>query len=129
MQPRGYTNLDRPVRRLICARLDSAWSPCRLRVVPVCLYTWAERPDLAERGPASSAIWPEYNRHGDAFADWWDPLLDELPEYQFALYDDVADVVLAEAHTGPLTWSGDETRLPRRHRRRPATRGLRPARR
>jgi len=81
-------------------------------VVTVCLHTWAERPDLAERGPASSAIWPEYNRHGDAFADWWDPLLDELPEYQFALYDDVADVVLAEAHTGPLTWSGDETRLP-----------------
>jgi GNAT superfamily N-acetyltransferase len=78
----------------------------------VCLLTWAERPDLAERGPASAAIWPEYNLHGDAFHDWWEPLLDELPEYQFALYDDAADVVLAEAHTGPLTWNGDDGSLP-----------------
>jgi GNAT superfamily N-acetyltransferase len=74
--------------------------------------TWAERPDLAERGPESGAIWPEYNLHGDAFADWWAPLLDELPEFQFALYDDAADVVLAEAHTGPLAWNGDERSLP-----------------
>jgi GNAT superfamily N-acetyltransferase len=80
--------------------------------VTVCLLTWAERPDLAERGPASAAIWPEYNLHGDAFHDWWEPLLDELPEYQFALYDDAADVVLAEAHTGPLAWDGDDRSLP-----------------
>ena len=26
--------------------------------------TWAERPDLAERGPPSEAVWPEYNLHG-----------------------------------------------------------------
>lgn len=49
------------------------------------LWTWDERPDLAERGPASEAVWPEYNLHGDVFADWWTPLLEELPEYQFAL--------------------------------------------
>ena len=85
---------------------------CRLLCVTVCLLTWAERPDLAERGPASAAIWPEYNLHGDAFDDWWGPLLDELPEYQFALYDDAADVVLAEAHTGPLAWDGDDRGLP-----------------
>jgi hypothetical protein len=30
----------------------------------------------------------------------------------FALYDDAADVVLAEAHTGPLDWNGDDSRLP-----------------
>jgi GNAT superfamily N-acetyltransferase len=80
--------------------------------VTVRLLTWAERPDLAERGPASAAIWPEYNRHGDVFHDWWEPLLDELPEYQFALYDAAADVVLAEAHTGPLAWDGDDRSLP-----------------
>ena len=80
--------------------------------MPVQLLTWAERPDLAERGPASDAVWPEYNLHGDVFDDWWAPLLDELPEFQFALYDDEADVVLAEAHTGPLAWTGDDRALP-----------------
>jgi len=86
--------------------------PCRLRSVTVCSLTWAERPDLGERGPDSRLIWPEYNLHGDAFDDLWEPLLEELPEYQFALYDDVADVVLAEAHTGPLAWNGDDRGLP-----------------
>jgi len=80
--------------------------------VSVRLLTWAERPDLAERGPASEAVWPEYNRHGDVFDEWWTPLLEELPEFQFALYDEHADVVLAEAHTGPLSWSGDYRELP-----------------
>lgn len=55
-------------------------------------------------------MWPEYNLHGDVFDDWWQPLLDELPEYQFALYDEEAELVLAEAHTGPLAWSGDDDR-------------------
>jgi GNAT superfamily N-acetyltransferase len=80
--------------------------------VTVRLLTWAERPDLAERGPPSQEVWPEYNRHGDVFEDWWTPLLEELPEYQFALYDDAADGVLAEAHTGPLAWNGDDSELP-----------------
>jgi len=76
------------------------------------LFTWEERPDLAERGPASSEVWPEYNNHGDVFDDWWEPLLDELPEYQFALYDEKADSVLAEGHTGPLAWNGEDAALP-----------------
>ena len=76
------------------------------------LLTWAERPDLADRGPASGDIWPEYNLHGDVFDDWWAPVLDELPEFQFALYDEEADAVLAEAHTGPLAWDGDDATLP-----------------
>jgi hypothetical protein len=76
------------------------------------LFTWAERPDLVERGPSSLDVWPEYNTHGDVFDEYWDPLLDELPEYQFALYDEDADVVLAEGHTAPLTWDGDDATLP-----------------
>jgi GNAT superfamily N-acetyltransferase len=76
------------------------------------VLTWAERPDLAERGPRSEDVWPEYNRHGDVFDDWWSPLLEELPEFQFALYDDASDAVLAEAHTGPLAWDGDDAALP-----------------
>ena len=76
------------------------------------VVTWAERPDLAERGPASEDVWPEYNRHGDVVEDWWTPLLEELPEYQLALFDDATDGVLAEAHTGPLAWNGEAAELP-----------------
>jgi GNAT superfamily N-acetyltransferase len=76
------------------------------------IVTWAERPELADLGPPSASVWPEYNLHGDVFDDWWMPLLDELPEYQFALFDDAAGEVLAEAHTGPLDWSGDDETLP-----------------
>ena len=76
------------------------------------LLTWAERPDLADRGPDSAAVWPEYNLHADVFNDWWAPLLDELPEFQFALYDEEADAVLAEGHTGTLAWDGDDATLP-----------------
>jgi hypothetical protein len=53
-------------------------------------------------------MWPAYNWHGDVFDEWWTPLLEELPEFQFAPYDEHADVVLAEGHTGPLSWSGDD---------------------
>lgn len=76
------------------------------------LLTWAERPDLAERGPPPKDVWPEYNLHGDVFDEWWTPLLEELPEYQFALYDAAADAVMAEGHTGPLEWDGDDGMLP-----------------
>ena len=38
-------------------------------------------------------------------------LLDELPKYQCALYDDENDSALAEGHTGPLAWNGDTARL------------------
>jgi GNAT superfamily N-acetyltransferase len=76
------------------------------------VLTWAERPDLAGRGPASAEVWPEYNLHGDVFDDWWGPLEQELPGYQFALYDEATDTVVAEGHTGPLCWSGDDADLP-----------------
>lgn len=76
------------------------------------LLTWAQRPELARLGPAAEDVWPEYNLHGDVFDEWWTPLLEELPEYQFALFDDDAGVVLAEAHTGPLAWNGDDRKLP-----------------
>lgn len=57
-------------------------------------------------------MWPEYNLHGDVVDEWWEPSERELPEYQFALYDEDADQVLAEGQTGPLAWNGDDTTLP-----------------
>jgi hypothetical protein len=84
----------------------------RVARVGVRLVTWEERPELRELGPDHLAIWPEYNLHGDVMNEWWGGLLDELPEYQFSLVDEETDMVVAEGHTGPLEWSGDERELP-----------------
>jgi hypothetical protein len=51
-------------------------------------------------------IWPEYNLHGDVMNRYWGRLTDELPDFQFVLYDDADDQVLAEGHTIPCRWDG-----------------------
>ena len=76
------------------------------------LVTWEERPELRQLGHAAEDVWPAYNLHGDVVGEWWAPLLDELPEFQFSLVDDEGDVVLAKGYTGPLAWSGDDRELP-----------------
>ncbi len=76
------------------------------------MHTAAERPDLWERGLDSAAVWPEYNLHGDVLNSWWRYLDEELPDFQFVLYDEVADEVVAEGHTGPFCWSGADADLP-----------------
>jgi hypothetical protein len=38
--------------------------------------------------------------------------LEQLPEYQFARFEEDAGVVLAEAHTGPLARNGQDRELP-----------------
>ncbi len=76
------------------------------------LHTAAERPDLWERGIDSADVWPEYNLHGDVLNRFWPHLDEELADFQFVLYDDEADAVVAEGHTGPLWWDGDDATLP-----------------
>jgi hypothetical protein len=76
------------------------------------MYTAAERPDLWERGIDSASVWPEYNLHGDVLNEWWGHLDVELAEFQFVLYDDVEDCVVAEGHTGPFVWDGRDQSLP-----------------
>ena len=76
------------------------------------MHTAADRPDLWERGIPSESVWPEYNMHGDVLNSWWGYLDEELPEFQFVLYDDVRDEVVAEGHTGPLWWDGRDESLP-----------------
>lgn len=78
----------------------------------VTLHTAAERPDLWERGIESADVWPEYNLHGDVLNRFWPHLDEELAAFQFVLYDDQADAVVAEGHTGPLWWDGDDATLP-----------------
>jgi len=75
-------------------------------------HTAAERPDLWERGIDSASVWPEYNMHGDVLNEWWGHLDEDLPEFQFVLYDAEQDEVVAEGHTGPLWWDGSDESLP-----------------
>ena len=80
--------------------------------MPFTMYTAAERPDLWERGISSQSVWPEYNLHGDVLNLWWGHLDEELADFQFVLYDEAQDEVVAEGHTGPLWWSGSDEALP-----------------
>lgn len=81
-------------------------------VVPVEVYTFAERPDLAEVGIASAEVWPKYNLHGDVVNPLWGPLCDELPQFQAVVVDRGSGVTVAELHTGPLGWDGVDAHLP-----------------
>lgn len=76
------------------------------------MHTASERPDLWERGIASASVWPEYNLHGDVLNLWWGHLDEELSGFQFVLYDEPNDAVVAEGHTGPFWWSGSDETLP-----------------
>jgi hypothetical protein len=78
----------------------------------VTVHTAADRPDLSKGGNAAPTVWPEYNLHGDVINQWWGLLAEELPEFQFVLYDDDADSVLAQGFTGPLAWTGQDEALP-----------------
>ena len=76
------------------------------------VHTARERPDLAERGRATSAVWPEYNVHSPISNRFWGRLIPELPDYQFVLHDDAADDVIAMGHSAPLRWDGTVAGLP-----------------
>lgn len=76
------------------------------------MYTAVERPDLWARGINSREVWPEYNMHGNVADLYWDQLDKELADFQFVLHDDETDEVLAEGHTGPFGWDGDDSTLP-----------------
>jgi len=78
----------------------------------ITVHTAHERPDLWERGIPSESVWPEYNLHGDVLNRWWGHLDEDLPEFQFVLYDETHDAVIAEGHTGPLWWDGSDEGLP-----------------
>ena len=68
---------------------------------------YADHPELWDQITGLDAeVWPEYNRHGDVLNQYWSHLYDAFPNYQFVLYDDAAEVVLAEGHTIPVSWSG-----------------------
>lgn len=73
---------------------------------------FSERPALWDRiEHLSSEVWPEYNMHGDVTNHYWGRLYDELPEWQFVLYDADDDLVLAEGNSIPVAWDGTDADL------------------
>ena len=68
---------------------------------------YSERPELWERiEDLSSAVWPEYNLHGEELDRYWARLYEDFPDWQFVLYEPDEDAVLAEGHTIPVGWDG-----------------------
>jgi hypothetical protein len=80
--------------------MSASYSPRHDGFVGFSMHTAAERPDLWDRGISSESVWPEYNLHGDVLNQWWRYLDEEIPDFQFVLYDRAEDEVVAEGHTG-----------------------------
>jgi GNAT superfamily N-acetyltransferase len=67
----------------------------------------AERPELwKDTETITREVWPEYNLHGEVLDRYWDRLFQDFADYQFVLYDDENDEVIAEGHTLPCVWDG-----------------------
>jgi GNAT superfamily N-acetyltransferase len=73
------------------------------------------------------AVWPQFLLHDRVVNEHWDDLYARRPEFQFYLYDDDADRVLAEGNTVPVVWNGTSERggvrwaIPQVRRDGPAT--------
>jgi GNAT superfamily N-acetyltransferase len=73
----------------------------------ITVIRYSERPELWDDTEAlSRAVWPEYNLHGPVLGSYWNSLIDDFPAYQFVLFDEDQDEVLAEGHTLPCPWDG-----------------------
>ncbi len=68
---------------------------------------YAERPELwKDTATVTREVWPEYNLHGEDPHGYWNRLFEVFPEFQFVLYDDEQQEVIAEGHTVPCDWDG-----------------------
>lgn len=66
---------------------------------------YSERPELwRDTEEITHEVWPEYNLHGDQLNRCWGRLFDDFPEFQFVLYDEERQEVIAEGHTMPCEW-------------------------
>ncbi len=67
----------------------------------------SDRPDLwADTATITREVWPEYNLHSEDPNGYWGRLFDEFSEFQFVLYNDQEQEVIAEGHTLPCDWDG-----------------------
>ncbi len=68
---------------------------------------YSERPELwKDTAAITREVWPEYNLRSEDPHDNWGRLFEEFPEFQFVLYEEEPDEVIAEGHTIPCQWDG-----------------------
>jgi GNAT superfamily N-acetyltransferase len=70
------------------------------------VFTYVERPDLADRTGEVEDVWPEFIHHADYTSLHWHRLREELPELQLVLYDEEHDVVVGRGQTIPVRAAG-----------------------
>lgn len=75
------------------------------------MFTMAERPELSEGGIPDELVWPEYNLHGAVTSRLWPRLHEDLPRFQFGLYDEDTGQLVAQGHTVPCWWDGTDEGL------------------
>lgn len=76
------------------------------------MVRYSDRPELWQQITSlSDEAWPEYNVHGEVISRYWPLLYERFADYQFVLYDDELDAVLAEGQTIPCAWDGTLDRL------------------
>jgi hypothetical protein len=71
------------------------------------LFTFSDRPDLAERVSLEDA-WEEFLHHAAAVNRNWEKLLTAFADYQLVLYDEETDHVVGKGHTIPFEWDGTD---------------------
>jgi hypothetical protein len=67
------------------------------------VYTYAERPDLAERTAEVEDTFAEFMHNGEVPLRHWAKLRQELPGFQLLVYDEDKDVVVARGQTMPAS--------------------------
>jgi hypothetical protein len=70
------------------------------------LFTYAERPDLADRTAEMADAFPEFVHHGDVTTRHWHRVREEHAELQLVLYDDEHDAVVGRGQTLPASTLG-----------------------
>ncbi|MDQ4149437.1 MAG: hypothetical protein M3164_05525 [Actinomycetota bacterium] len=76
--------------------------------------THSENPQLAESSVwIENTVWPEYNRHADVVGRYWPRLTTDFPDFQFVVFDEASNEVVARGNTVPFHWDGDSHHLPR----------------
>ena len=70
------------------------------------VYTYRERPDLAERFGEMQDAFPEFIHNADVTVEHWGKLREELPDLQLVLYDDERDAVVGRGQTMPASTRG-----------------------
>jgi GNAT superfamily N-acetyltransferase len=70
------------------------------------VYTYAERPDLAERTGEVEDTFAEFIHEADVTNRYWHRLREDLPELQLVLYDEERDRVVGRGQTIPASTRG-----------------------